>query len=72
MHAISKSVNIPICPSIQAMWMASGQVVDPQMLKPYIIQGWSQNKDEVEQGMQKYWPIGHELAMISDIARNGK
>ena len=41
------------------------------MLKSHIIQGWPHEKDEVKQSMKHYWPIMHELAMISGIAMEG-
>ena len=74
-HAISTSVNILVCTSIgdiHKRHMATPQDIDLQRLKSYIIQGWPQNKDEVEQGMQRYWQIRHDLAMIDCIATKQK
>ena len=46
--------------------------VEIKMLKRYIIKGWSYTKDRVESGLEKYWPVRHELAMIGGIAMRGK
>ena len=71
-HAISTPVDIPICISIEDIHTTTQQDTDLQMLKSYISQSWTHNEDEVEEVLQKYWPIRCELAMIDVTAMNSK
>ena len=63
-YAISTSANVPISTSIEDIQAATDR------MQTYKSQ--SHNKDEVEQGMQKYWSIRHGLAMINGIAMKAK
>ena len=67
MHAISTTVDIPICTSIEDIQPSTRQDADLQRLKSYIIQGGPHTKDEVQHGLQKYQPGKHELVMIDGI-----
>ena len=64
MYAISMSINIPVCTSIETTACEDGPL---QNLKPYIIQGWQQKKEEVAQDIRQYCPIKNELGKIDDI-----
>ena len=70
-HAISTSVDIPTCTSLEDMQAATSKDAALQRLKSYIIQGLPHYREKVQHGMQKYWPIRHELAMIDNIALKG-
>ena len=50
-HAISTSVSIPVCISMEDIQVATQWDTNLQMLKSYIIQGWLDRKDEVEQSI---------------------
>ena len=39
-----------------------------QMLKRDIIRELPHTKEGLKPGLEKYWPIGHEVAMIDGIA----
>ena len=41
-------------------------------VKSHIIQGRLHTKDDVQHGIQKYWPIGNEIVMIEGISMKGK
>ena len=43
-----------------------------QKLKTYIIRVWLHINDKVEPGVEKYWPIRHELAMVDGFAVKDK
>ena len=66
------AVDILIYTSIADTQEANRQDVDIQRLNSYIVQGQPHTKDNVEHGMQKYWPIRHEPAVIDGIAMKDK
>ena len=41
------------------------------MLKTYRITGGSHAKDDVEHGIERYWPIRYALVIIDGIAMKG-
>ena len=71
-NAISTSVNIPVCMSIEYILGTTHEDAHLQELKTYIIQGWPHEKKEVYHSIRKYWPIRHELTVIDGIAMKGK
>ena len=70
--AISTSVNMPVCTSMEVIQVAAHEDAHLQKLRSYIIQGWPHKKDQLEQEMRCYWPIGSELAMTDATAIKGK
>ena len=70
-HTINTIVDIPIFTSIEDIKVATGDDVELQMLKRYIIRGWPHTKEGVDR-LEKYWSTRHELAMINSIAMKGK
>ena len=71
-HAISTSVNIQICTSIEDIQVVTQQDACLQTLKSYVIYSWPHKKDKVEQSMKHYWPISHEQALTDGISMKGK
>ena len=67
-HTISTTVDNPICMSLEDIRMAMNEVEELQMLKTSIIRGWLHTKGEVKSGVERYWPIIHELVMIDGVA----
>ena len=65
MYVLNTAGGITICPSIKNMQAATSQDLDLERLKTYIIKDWPHTNDEVEHSTQIYWPIRHELVIIS-------
>ena len=62
-NAISTSVNIPVCKSIEDIQAATCEDINHLELMAYIIQGWPHKKEEVNHSMLQYWPIRNKLIM---------
>ena len=71
-NAISTSVNMPVCMSIEDLQAATHEDAHLQELKACIIQGWSHMKEDVDCSMRQYCPIINELAMIDGYLMKGK
>ena len=70
--AIQVSLNIPECMSIQQIWQVSGQDEHLQQLKGYIIVGWPEIKDKVQQDIRTYWSFKDDMAVIDGIIMKGR
>ena len=42
------------------------------MHKTYIVLGWTDSKDVIKSGVERYWPIRHQLAMTDAFAMKSK
>ena len=65
---ISTTVDIQICMSLEDIREAPNKNMEMQILKTYIIRGWPHTKDEVEPGVDRYWPVRHKLPVIDAAA----
>ena len=74
MHAISRSVNIPVCISIEDTQVANQEDTDMQKLKMYVIQGYLHEKISRMQCQalltnKKWAGNGQSIAMKGRIRR---
>ena len=65
---ISTLVDVPICASIEDIKEAIEEDIELEMLKRYIIDRLPDSRKAVEKGVEKYWLIRCEFAIIDCIA----
>ena len=71
-EAIQTSMNILECMSIPQIQQATAQDEHLQWLKGYIITGWPEIKDQVQQDMRTYWSFKDDKAVIDGIIMMSK
>ena len=71
---IRTTVDVPVCMSTEEIRSAMNKDAELQMLKNYILRGSVHIKDEVEPGVERYWPVRHGLVIviIDGIAMKGR
>ena len=53
--AIKTTTNIPDCMTMHKLLQATSQDKYPQCLKEHVIQGCSENRDQIPHDMRTYW-----------------
>ena len=54
-NTIQTTTNIPECMTIHELQHATSQKEHLQHLKDYVIQGWPESRDQIQQDMRPYW-----------------
>ena len=57
-NMMETAVDLPVYTSVYTIHEAAAIDAHLQELKAYIIKGWLHKKEDVAQGIQKYWPSG--------------
>ena len=71
-HNISILAEVPACTSTENIQAAMQKDSELQILWRYIINVWPLTREAVEQSVEKYWLIRHELTMIDHIVMKAK
>ena len=65
-NAIQKTTNIPGCMTMHELQQVTCQDQHMQCLKEYIIKGWTEHKDQIQQDIRPYWIFKDDMAVIME------
>ena len=72
MNAIKTTTNITECMTMCELQQATCQEQDMQCLGEYIIQGWPEKKDQIQQDIRPYWIFEDDMAVSDGVIRKGR
>ena len=71
-ESIQASMNVPECMSTQQIQQETAQDENLQWLNGYIITGWPEIKDLVQQDIRAYWSFKDDMAVIDGVIMKGR
>ena len=69
--AIQASMNVPECMLVQQIQQATALDEHLQQLKGFIIAGWPESKEQLDQDIRMYWSFRDDMTVIDDITMKG-